>query len=269
MDMPEHCADPEHFKRYPHTVTYQFNSRGFRDDEWPRDLGQAVWCLGDSFTVGFGSPREHTWPWILAQQLGQRTVNISMDGASNDWISRRGRQIIQAVDPALLVIQWSYTHRRELAVRDETDQRWRPFYRDIRDPAWPDCDSFQFFNQLPAEIQQEIQNDPYWPTVITQDDHSRRLDNPGREAILNDELNTENFFDNVLALESVKNRTKIVHTFIPEFSSDSKRMHELLTQHMPGLWIPEIAKLDRARDGHHYDILTATQLVKDIINIIS
>jgi hypothetical protein len=272
MDMPEHCWQPQHFNTYPHTVIYQFNSRGFRDDEWPQDLDQAIWCLGDSFTVGFGSPREHTWPWLLGEHTLLRTINISMDGASNDWIARRGCQILSAVKPELLVIQWSYTHRRELPIQDtaaEINQRWRQFYQDIRAQHWPNCESFESFSDLPLGIQKEIQQDPYWPTLITADDHNRRLDNPGRDAILNDDLNCENFFENVHRIESAKDRTQIIHTFIPGFTPDSARMHEILEFRMPGLWLPEIRQQDFARDGHHYDIITATCLVDDIINIIS
>jgi hypothetical protein len=195
-----------------------------------------------------------------------------MDGASNDWIARRCCQIIAAVQPHLMLIQWSYTHRRELPLHNvdqEIDQRWRRFYQDIRAPHWPESQSFQLFDRLPPEIQTEIRQDPYWLTLITADDHNRRLDNPGRDAIINDDLNTENFFENVHRVEAAKRSTRIVHTFIPRFTADTQRMHEMLQQQMPGEWLPEIRQQDFARDGHHYDIVTATCLVDDIINIIS
>ena len=56
MDSPDLCLDSKHFKSYPYSVSYQYNSRGYRDHEWPDDLQNAVWCIGDSFTVGIGSP---------------------------------------------------------------------------------------------------------------------------------------------------------------------------------------------------------------------
>lgn len=116
IDSRENCCDLDHFLNYPKYIDYQYNSRGFRDQEWPNrieDLVNAIWCIGDSFTVGIGVPFEHTWFQILQQQSGQRCINISLDGASNDWIARRTSQIIQAVNPQNIVIHWSFIERRE------------------------------------------------------------------------------------------------------------------------------------------------------------
>ena len=54
MDSEKSCLDPKHFYSYPYSVSYQFNSRGFRDNEWPADIHNSIWCFGDSFTVGLG-----------------------------------------------------------------------------------------------------------------------------------------------------------------------------------------------------------------------
>jgi hypothetical protein len=116
LDSFDKCLNKKHFLDYPHTVEYHYNSRGFRDAEWPNtieELQNAIWCVGDSFTVGLGSPYEFTWPQVLAKVTGRRCINVSMDGASNAWISRRAQQIIKEVAPKQLVVLWSYTHRRE------------------------------------------------------------------------------------------------------------------------------------------------------------
>jgi hypothetical protein len=117
LDSLEHCLNKDHFRLYPHPVEYVYNSRGFRDAEWPESLSElkdAIWCVGDSFTVGLGSPYHFTWPQVLSAATGRRCINISIDGASNAWISRRAQQIIKEVAPAHMVIMWSYLHRREL-----------------------------------------------------------------------------------------------------------------------------------------------------------
>lgn len=103
-----------HFEAMP-DIEYKFNSRGFRDSEWPNDeeLVNAIWCVGDSFTLGLGSRVEDTWPSVLAKETGRRTINISMDGASNDWIARQVKNIATEINPNDIVIQWSYWHRRE------------------------------------------------------------------------------------------------------------------------------------------------------------
>jgi hypothetical protein len=116
LDSAGRCLSKKHFQEYPHSITYQYNSRGFRDQEWPLDcseLSDAVWCIGDSFTAGIGSPLQFIWPQVLSKKLGCRTINISMDGASNDWISRIASKIIKEVNPSTIVILWSYFHRRE------------------------------------------------------------------------------------------------------------------------------------------------------------
>lgn len=113
IDSPELCHDRFYYDNYPHTVEYCYNSRGYRDSEWPDDLASAVWVFGDSFTVGIGQPAEHTWPYLLSQALGQRVINVSMDGASNPWISRKFVAVASEIKPKLAVVQWSYIHRRE------------------------------------------------------------------------------------------------------------------------------------------------------------
>lgn len=127
IDSLDKCRNRRHFQSYPHSVHYSFNSRGFRDPEWPEDLTTAVWCIGDSFTVGLGSPLAHVWTQVLAQHSQRRTINISMNGASNQWIHRRALQIIRAVRPHNMVIMWSYLHRREHSNTKLSDEQRRIF----------------------------------------------------------------------------------------------------------------------------------------------
>lgn len=109
---------------------YRYNSRGFRDQEWPKNLESSIWCLGDSFTVGLGSSVQDTWPYILGQRLLSRTINVSMNGASNDWISRRTLDIIKTVAPKTIVVHWSYIHRRELDQASLSDEQRRIWHKD-------------------------------------------------------------------------------------------------------------------------------------------
>lgn len=120
-------VDPH--QQYPYPVEYRYNSRGFRDTEWPeQDLDQCIWCVGDSFTTGIGSTFAHTWPQVLQARTGIRTITVSMDGGSNQWIARRARDIMQAVEPKNLVILWSYLHRRESPDTSLTDHQRRQHY---------------------------------------------------------------------------------------------------------------------------------------------
>ena len=127
LDSFDHCIDKNYFLNYPHQITYSYNSRGYRDGEWPTDteLSECIWSIGDSFTVGLGSPYEHIWPQVLQKNLNHRVINVSMDGASNRWISRKTIEIIKEVNPKNIIVMWSYTHRRELDNINKTDMERR------------------------------------------------------------------------------------------------------------------------------------------------
>jgi len=114
LDTLQHCLDQKHFNSYPYTVTYKYNSRGFRDIEWPDDVTNCIWAIGDSFTVGVGAPIEHSWPTVLAKKLNQPILNCGCDGASNDWISDRSKELLTSIQPKNLILQWTYIHRRQV-----------------------------------------------------------------------------------------------------------------------------------------------------------
>jgi hypothetical protein len=132
MDSDVGCLDKLHFVTYPHKVEYVYNSRGFRDQEWPNsdsELASAIWCIGDNYTVGIGSPLAHTWPVRLSEQTGLRCINVSMDGASNDWIVRRAQQIAAVVKPTHMAIMWAHLHRREHSDTTRDDEHRRLHFR--------------------------------------------------------------------------------------------------------------------------------------------
>ena len=111
IDTINNCHDKSHFKKYPYPITYHYNSRGFRDTEWPQtvfELQNSIWCFGDSFTTGVGSPLSHTWVNILQHRLDKRCINVSMDGASNYWIARKISRVLDKIKPKIIIIQWSF-----------------------------------------------------------------------------------------------------------------------------------------------------------------
>lgn len=122
IDSYEKCLNKEHFLNYPYEVDYLYNSRGFRGPEWPSDLNNICWCIGDSFTSGVGSPYQHTWPYVLSSKSNIPTINISLDGSSNMWISRKTIELLE-IQPKYIIIQWSYVHRRESDNENSDEQR--------------------------------------------------------------------------------------------------------------------------------------------------
>ena len=114
IDCLKECLNKEHFRNYAKKITYQYNSKGFRDTEWPTDISNVIWCVGDSFTVGIGQPHEETWPAVLEKKTGTRCLNLGEDGCSNDTIALRAQEICKFYKPKLIVVMWSYLSRRRI-----------------------------------------------------------------------------------------------------------------------------------------------------------
>lgn len=265
IDSIELCLDKKHFKNYPHRVEYVYNSRGFRDQEWPEsveELKNAIWCIGDSFTVGLGSPLEHTWPYLLQQQTGRRCINVSMDGASNEWIARKGISLLTAISPDMIIAHWSYTHRRELPTAPILELRWLNHYNDIKDPTWPMCNSFDDIDKLPNYIQLEIKQ-MHNINVLTCNDEDRRMHllNSTTE---DDHINT---LSSIAALAAACSDTKLIHSFIPKFCT-ANSVNQFFSQFNNIADYVKYSEIDTARDGHHYDILTAQSLVDKLVEQI-
>lgn len=114
IDTLENCFDRKHFLNYSKNISYRYNTRGFRDNEWPEDLSDVIWCIGDSFTVGLGQPFQETWPQLLEKKLGKRCINLGEDGCSNDTMAMRINEICKLYNPKLIVVMWSYLARRRI-----------------------------------------------------------------------------------------------------------------------------------------------------------
>jgi hypothetical protein len=272
IDSIDKCLDINHFKAYPHRVVYQYNSRGFRDSEWPdsmQQLQQAIWCIGDSFTVGIGSPLEHTWPFLLGQNLNSRIINVSMDGASNEWIARKASDVIQSIAPKLIVIHWSYTHRREEDKGTLMDLKYRKFYDAVRDVTWPDLSCYADFYMLPEKIQNELVDlfNIHDQLIVT--DEERRRHHSKHFTIEQDTRNTIECIDQVQHVAQGHN-INLIHSFIPEFAlPDPMKLIEQHVRDSGARFVPAFAKLDLARDGHHFDILTAEWVAKQVQNLLN
>ncbi len=260
MDSLEKCQNKKHFLGYPHKINYSFNSRGFRDQEWPssmQELQDAIWCIGDSFTVGVGSPYNHTWPQILSLRTNARTVNVGMDGASNNWISRRVNDIMQTINPRRMIVMWSYVERREI----EKNHWWAKIYKDIRDPSWPDCDNILDIEFLPTYIKQEIVNV-----------HNIKLPfDPGDEDLIHQDIKStdqEHYENWKYCVDLVAQHNNIIHSVIPRFVPDDNldNIFWQYLKHNVEKHVDPFLQLDWARDGHHFDILTAQHFVSNLMN---
>jgi hypothetical protein len=111
MDTLSQCVDKNKFKNHE-DITYEFNSNGFRDREWPNDLNNKNWAIGDSYSVGIGQHMHHTWVRQLEQISNSSFINCSEDGCSNDRMCERIEYISREYKPKNIVVMWSFFARR-------------------------------------------------------------------------------------------------------------------------------------------------------------
>ena len=256
------ALDQNQFARYKFAVDYKYNSRGFRDSEWPVDLKKSIWCIGDSFTVGIGSPLSHTWPNILQSQLKHRTINVSMDGASNQWMTRKALRIIQEIAPETIIIHWSFLHRREKDYQVVLDKKWRDFYNNVKDPSWPACPDANGIDALPKLIQEELKNyDQSWANVNDEDLKLHFIKST-------DDADIDFTIDCIKKIEEHKGNCNIIYSVIPNFCVNEHNVKFFNKLPANIKFITEFKQLDFARDAYHYDIKTATNFVNHITKLL-
>lgn len=266
MDSIENCRDKKHFRSYPHKVDYKYNTRGFRDHKWPdsiEELQKSIWCIGDSFTVGVGSSIEHTWSNILQHRLEKRCINVSMDGASNDWIARRAEQIITTVQPEHLIVHWSFWTRRELDDPTLADEDRRISFV----PDELDLDiNFKKFKSSVEKINQyrntcKITHSLISPAFDTLEhdlinDEWNKLKGPSWPQVLPDSYKDIPDF----VIEELKNFQ--AHEYLKEYYS----VKEQITPWLDNIgFVEKCVQVDCARDGFHYGPQTAQCLVDKIL----
>lgn len=261
IDSIENCIDQEHFKNYPHAITYEFNSRGFRDSEWPESLGElqdSIWCIGDSFTVGLGAPLEHTWVYLLQKATGRRCINISLDGASNAWMARRATQILETIKPKYMVFHWSHLWRGEDPDCSLSDEQRRLFAY-TKEPLL----AIKFFKDIINSVDRKKQNTIVYHSVIPNfgfdieiDDHWNKCKGPAWPSELPTSVSEFELLPDWLKAELELFQIKDLieyHTIYNDVFNNE-------------MWIKEFGIIDHARDGWHYDKLTATLFVNELLS---
>lgn len=259
LDNLRTCLDKRHYLAFPWPVHYSYNERGFRGNPWPQDsveLQRHIWCMGDSFTVGIGSPYEHTWPVVLNQKSGLPTINVSMDGASNDWIARKSVRVLNEIQPRVMIIMWSYLARREspdATLSDEDRRLWHDLSGSQQDIA-----NFQ------ACVQSLIEHQRHTSVMMFAIPKFARFDGEASWS----EIKGPDWPQNIpCSMEDVQS---LPHNIKKELMQDFDCWDELLEyielkSIINAHNIQVVPQLDRARDGHHFDIMTSHWVVDNII----
>jgi hypothetical protein len=137
LDSIDECFSRDHFKNFPHTVTYQFNSLGYREVDPSLYTKNPIITIGDSFTVGLGLPVELTYPKQLESLVQHQVLNFSLNGASNEWISRKLAILLKYFSPVAIIIHYTFSHRRE-----KNEPTWFDDERTLCDPLPDSKDNF-------------------------------------------------------------------------------------------------------------------------------
>jgi hypothetical protein len=101
------------------SITYKFNSHGFRCDEFTTD--PTIMFLGCSLTAGTGLPIDAIWPQIVAQELGMKCANLGQGGCSADTAFRLCHGWIDRINPLLVVymkppgIRWELVDEQRIS----------------------------------------------------------------------------------------------------------------------------------------------------------
>lgn len=92
---------------------YTFNEFGFRGDSFKKD-GIKILSVGCSHTEGIGVNDTETWSHILSRKIKNGVdLNLGLSGRSNDYICRSILSWCEYVNPNIVLIMYTYPHRRE------------------------------------------------------------------------------------------------------------------------------------------------------------
>lgn len=100
------------YDSYPYNINYNFNSRGFRDKEWPFNLAECIWVIGDSHTLGTGIPQQFVYTSLLEELTGKTVINCGFYSAFNIWISLAAQSILQDIRPTNLIVNWTHLSKK-------------------------------------------------------------------------------------------------------------------------------------------------------------
>jgi hypothetical protein len=117
-NLAERRSDLERFGWIDKTISYKFNSCGFRSDEF--DGAPNVMFIGCSHTLGLGLPVEQTFSHIISTELNLKNFNLGVAGSSNDTAFRLAYHYIPKLKPSMVIFLSTERTRFELFTEDNS-----------------------------------------------------------------------------------------------------------------------------------------------------
>lgn len=133
----------------PGTITYSFNSNGYRSGEFDTKADNLV-ALGCSFTMGIGLPVQDVWPSRVGQALNLQVCNFGWGGGSSDRCYRLAQYWVPHLRPKLVVLLNPPRGRLEVIIDDITGKTEQIADRDFEEnmflKKWISADTNQILN---------------------------------------------------------------------------------------------------------------------------
>jgi hypothetical protein len=111
----------ENFKKNPTpgytetSITYSYNSYGYREEEYDLTSKSNILCLGCSHTEGIGLRLEDCWPSHLKKQFSNfKVYNFGVSSGSCDTVARILANISGVFTPQIVFVLWPSIARYEL-----------------------------------------------------------------------------------------------------------------------------------------------------------
>ena len=99
------------------TFTYNFNSHGFRCEEFTED--PSIMFLGCSLTMGIGVPLENNWPTLVSKGLNLKMINLGIGGSGPDTTFRLANHYIPQLKPKIVIRLQSFKGRFSLVTENK------------------------------------------------------------------------------------------------------------------------------------------------------
>jgi hypothetical protein len=138
LDSLDHCFDKKRYATYPDRINYVFNEIGYRHTTINHYRGNEILAIGDSFTLGLGVNHSDCWSYCLENMLDYPVLNFSLNGASNDWMARKIKDLLKVFKPRCVIVHYSFSHRRESPMLD-----WHDDERTQCDPLYSSKENFE------------------------------------------------------------------------------------------------------------------------------
>jgi len=255
-DRPERTGSP-----LTSNINYRFNSRGFRDHEWPDNLDNTSWLLGGSHMVGVGLSFEDT----ATVQLN--SINVSILNASNSWIARQILWLFaENIKINNVIIQWQSVLSTELDLKQAKSLEFLALYKDIKKFHWPKVKTVQDLNLVNPIIMENLDQDPYGRKVNRMRGAQETAQIPYRPERLFCMGGARSLIEDIVSVEAAcLCDTKLIHAFAPGFATDKEKQYIYSTlDEMQISYVPELKQIDYSRDNKHSGIQTVRHFVAQV-----